>query len=614
MIWNRDGRQLYSKGMELDTESGSSSPLYVDGAGPAVADPTGSYLAAIGSDGKIVVVERPGGRRRSIDRRVDGFQSLRFAPDGRLLAVLGHAENSGDKQVLELWKTNGDGPPVQLAGAIAGHCLISFSGDSRRIAWWSSARPSIVVAPTHDDRAVAELALPPGTMHLLEMVLDSSGTQVAWSEWGWKQDTIAQVTIQDVATGAIIGRLPATGATVMVEELAFSPDDRFLFGNEWNGRGHPSLPPPTWKWNRILMWELKSRELVLLLSGKGFARGFGAHGELAVIRPAPHADDSQIEIFRPVDLAERVAEAGLGSCAHIGSLAHWRHTEGTFLWFGWPTWLAFIAYFVVLFSSLKRFRYGEAMPAGLARITAVLGTVAVVWQMIRMLGVFDLADWTERELALAIICSIMPVTIGTVAAWYSVRNLWSAHRGDNVPVIRPLVSLEEFDRLNRRANRWLTVAWAGGIVFVLTAAIDGSVPRFGLLGSVIFVAVAGYLLVTILFLPVSLAALVTAKGWTLPGIHLPHGWHVPPRVALGLWTCGDVFAAIYVFIGMWHRVAHRAWVQFPVWSWGLDFDLLPKRETLGSAAFASAVVFSVMALAAVRRIATNADAKQNNDA
>ena len=263
------------------------------------------------------------------------------------------------------------------------------------------------------------------------------------------------------------------------------------------------MPPPTWKWNRILMWELKSGELVLLLSGKGFARGLGAHGELAVIRPAPNADDSQIEVFRPVDLAARVAEAGLGSCAHIASLGHWRHTEGTFLWFGWPTLLAFIAFVVVTSSSLERFRYGQAMPAGLARVTAVLGVVAVAWQMIRMLGVFDLADWSERELGLAIICSIMPVTTGTVAVWYSVRNLSSALRGDNVPVIRPIVPVEEFDRLNRRANQWLMVAWAGGLVFVFTAGIDGSVPRFGLLGSLIFVGVAGFLLVTMLFLPLS---------------------------------------------------------------------------------------------------------------
>ena len=67
MIWDRDGRRLYLRGMELDTESGRSSPLLVEGAGPAVADPTGSYLAAIGANGKIVVVERASGRRdRSI--------------------------------------------------------------------------------------------------------------------------------------------------------------------------------------------------------------------------------------------------------------------------------------------------------------------------------------------------------------------------------------------------------------------------------------------------------------------------------------------------------------------------------------------------------------------
>jgi hypothetical protein len=607
MNWDRGGRRLYLRGMELDTESGRSSPLLVEGAGPAVADPTGSHLAAIGADGKIVILERASNRRRSIDRRVDGFESLRFAPDGRRLAVVGRAEDPGETRRLELWKTNEDGPPIELARAITGQCLMSFSGDSQRIAWWCPARPSIDVACTRDGSTVAEPALPASTL-LLDMVLNSSGTQVAWSERGWRLDTIMQVTIEDVATGVIIGRLPYTGKRRMVEELAFSPDDRFLFCNEWNASGNESLPSPAWKWNRILIWELKSGKLALCLSGKGFARGLGAHGELAVIRPAPKADDSQIELFRPVDLIARAAEAGLGSCAHIANLRQQRATDEAFLWFGWPAVIAFVAYFVLMSSSVDRWRHGQSMPAGLARVTAVLGVVAVAWQMIRMLGVFDLPDWRTRELALAIFCSIVPVTLGTVAVWYSARNLSSALRGDNVPFIRPPVSMEKLDRLNKQADQWVMLAWAGGLVFVFTAGIDGSVPRFGFLGGLIFVGVAGYLLVTILFLPVSLLALATAKGWPVPRIHRPQAWFAQPRVALGLWTCGAAIAGTYALFGVWQRVAHRAWERFPVWGWGLDFDLLPKRETMGSAAFAAAVVFSVVALTAVRRIATKARA------
>jgi hypothetical protein len=231
--------------------------------------------------------------------------------------------------------------------------------------------------------------------------------------------------------------------------------------------------------------------------------------------------------------------------------------------------------------------------------------------MIRMLSVFDLADWSERELGLAIVCSLMPVTTGTVAVWYSVRSLSSALRRDNVPVIRPIVPIEEFDRLNRQANQWLTVAWAGGLVFVFTAGIDGSLPRFGLLGILIFVGVGGFLLVSMVLVPLSVIVKLTAKRWSVPGIHRLQAWFAQPRVALGLWTCGAVIAGTYAWIGVWHRVAHRAWVRFPVWNWGMDFELLLKRETLGSAALASAVVFSVMAVAEVRRIATNAESKQN---
>ena len=46
----------------------------------------------------------------------------------------------------------------------------------------------------------------------------------------------------------------------------------------------------------------------------------------------------------------------------------------------------------------------------------------------------------------------------------------------------------------------------------------------------------------------------------------------------------------------------------------MDFDLLLKRETQGSAAFAAAVVFSVVGLTEVRRIAASAGAEQNNHA
>jgi hypothetical protein len=611
MIWDRDGRRLYSRGMELDTESGRSSPLFVEGAGPAIADPTGTYLVAIGANGKIVVVERASGRRRSIDRHVDDFDSLRFAADGRSLAVLSRSENSGDKRRLELWKMNEDAPPILLAGSIAGTFLMSFSGDSRQIAWWYPARQSIAVARTQDGSAVAEPALPPSTFPLLGMVLNSNGTQVAWSERGWMLDTIAQqVTIEDVSTGAIIGRLPCTGRKAMVEELAFSPDDRFLFGNEWNAGGNRSLPLSFWKSNRILMWELKSGELVLCLTGKGFARGLGAQGELAVFRPTPSGDDSQIQVYRPADLVARVAEAGLRPPAHGTKLDQWRQTRAAFQWFGWPTLLAFIAFFVVSSSSLERFRYGQAMPAGLARVTAVLGVLAIGWQLIRMLSVFDLADWTDRDLGVAIFCSIMPVTMGMVAVWYSVRNLSSVLRGDNVPVIRPLTTVEEFDRLNQQANQWLLVTWAGGLLFVFTAGIDGSVPSFGLLGILIFVGVAGFVLVTMLLAPLSLYGKLAAKRWPVPGIERLQAWLAEPNVALGLWTCGAFIAGIYVLMGVRHRVTDRAWVRFPIWNWGMNFDLLLKRETLGSAAFAAAVVLLTVALTNVYRIAANTKASK----
>ena len=151
-------------------------------------------------------------------------------------------------------------------------------------------------------------------------------------------------------------------------------------------------------------------------------------------------------------------------------------------------------------------------------------------------------------------------------------------------------------------------------MFAFTAGIDGSVPRFGLLGLLIFVGVAGFLLVSLVLVPLSMLVRLTANRWSVPGIHRLQAWLAQPRVALGLWRCGAVIAGIYALIGVWHRVADRAWERFPVWNWGMDFDLLLKRETLGSAAFAAAVAFSVVALTEVRRIATNAGAKPNSHA
>jgi hypothetical protein len=603
MTWDRDGRRLYLRGMEIDTQSGRTSPLVVEGAGPAIADPTGSYLAAVDTGGKIVVVDRATGRRRSIDRRVDGLDSLRFAPDGGSIALLSHTDQPGRERRLELWKMNVDGPPIPLAQSITRHCLMSFSGDSRRFAWWCPARPFIVVVRTKDGATVAETPLPRDTGPLLEMAVNSGGTQIAWSRAGWSSDFITQVTIEDVATGAIVSRLPCTGTTGFVEELAYSPNDRFLFGQYM------------WKFNRILMWELASGELVLRLSGKTFARGLGARGELAVVRPTPDTHDSQIEVLRPVELAARITEAGLGPCARVYDVGQpFRSLSMIGLAFGWPTLLAFIAYVVVNVSSLERFPHGQAMPPTLARVTAVLGVVALAWAITRMLGVFDLPDWTALELGVSVTASAMPAMLGTVAVWYSVRNLSSALSGDNLQVIRPIVSMEDMEQVGQWGSRRLMPAWAGWLIFVFTAGLDGSVPRFAFTGLLIFGGVGGFLLVSMVLVPLRLFANRAKKRWPVPGFHRLQAWLARPRVALGLWTCCAVVAGMYTAAGVWDRVAHRAWERFPLWDWGLEFTLLFRRETLGSAAFALAMVFLAVALTEARRIARHAKATSDEHA
>ena len=228
--------------------------------------------------------------------------------------------------------------------------------------------------------------------------------------------------------------------------------------------------------------------------------------------------------------------------------------------------------------------------------------------MIRMLGVFDLADWSERELGLAILCSIVPVTTGTVAVWYSVRNLSSALRGDNVPVIRPIVTVEEFDRLNQRANQWLMVAWAGGLMFVFTAGIDGSVPQFGLLGILIFVGVAGFLLVTILLVPLSLFAKLTAKRWSVARYPSPTSLARPAQS--GAWPV-DMRSRHCWDLCVLRRMASRGPPSLgavPGLELGHGFHVALSARNPGFRGVRAAVVFSAVALIEAHRIARNAKA------
>lgn len=627
MIWDRAGRRLYLKGMELDTESGRSSPLLVAGAGPAMADPTGSYLAAVDAKGKIVLVDRASGRRRSIDRCVDGFESLRFAPDGRSLAVLSRSEKPGGKPQLELWKTTENGPPVRLTGSITGHCLMSFSGDGRRFAWWCSGQPSIVVARTEDGSLVAEPSVPPGEPSPWEMALNPNGAHVAWSYSGWivsGNSTIRSVVVEDVATGAIIGRLPGTTLMGFVEDLAYSPDDRFLFGRVWGEA------PPQSDWlslidrrsssragiDEILMWDLTSGELVLRLSGKAFARGLGANGELAVLRQTtPDADDLRVELVRPADLAARIAAAGLRPSTGDAQVFRVLRLPLQNLMFGWPTLFGFIAYLIVYLSSLERLRRGQAMPPNLARVTAAIGVIAVAWAIARTLGVLDLPDWSAGELGFAIWCSLIPVTLGTAAISDSVRNLSSAYHGDNVPVLWPTARKEDIKGIGLWALRRLVAAWAAWLIFMVTAALDGSVSRFGLLGILLFEGLPSGLLIVVLVIMALVSLRLQAEKRTtrsrVPGMNRLRGWLAQPRVTLAVWTCGAVIAAIYGLIGVWDRVVHRAWERFPPLRWGeMEFRMLYRRETLGSAAFAAAVVFLAVAVTKARRIARTAKAKR----
>jgi hypothetical protein len=317
----------------------------------------------------------------------------------------------------------------------------------------------------------------------------------------------------------------------------------------------------------------------------------GANGELAVLRQeTPDADDLQFELVRPLDLAARIAAAGLRPSAGDAGVFRVLRLPLQNLMFGWPTLLGFIAYLIVYLSSLERLRRGQAMPPNLARVTAAIGVIAVAWAIARTLGVFDLPDWNAGEMGFAIWCSLIPVTLGTAAIWHSVRNLSSAQHGVNAPVLWPTARKEDIKGIGLWALRRLVAAWAAWLTFMVTAGLDGSVSRFGLLGILLFEGLPSGLFMVILgimaLVSLRLQAEKRTKRWPVPGTDRLRGWLAQPRVALAVWTCGALIAAISTLIGIWHRITHRAWERFP------------------------AAGFLVVAVTKARRIARTAKAKR----
>jgi tRNA A-37 threonylcarbamoyl transferase component Bud32 len=608
--WSRDGRQLYFQGVRIDAANGRTAELSIEGAGPAVADPTGSHLAAVGADGTIVVLHRATSRRRQIERRVTTLAALRFAPDGRSLAVLSESQSSGGARQLELWKPDGDAPPIQVVGPLSGNWLVRFSGDSSRLAVWCQSRPSsVMIANTRDGSTIAELALLPEGMPPLDLALNNDGTELAWSPHGHfyqrAHGMIADVINQDVATGAVVRRL-FTGGSSIVDAQAYAPDGRFLFGHEMGTTLSLAgfLSGEGWVgFERVAVWDLTTGQLVLWLPGEAFADGTGAHDELAIYRQMDVPKPFRIEFVRPAVLAARIADAGLGPCVRAPVID--RLDAQTLLSFvlGWPTLLGLAAFCVVNVSSLNRYKRGQAMPPTLALLTAVLGLIAIVWAIFRLLGVFDFPDWSWLEMGLAIVASFVPVMMGTIAVWTSVRSLASARRGENVPVIRPYAPLEDIDRAGAWGVRLLAAMWAGWIVFIVAAALDGSVPRFGLAGLLIVGGVAGFMLVVMLLVPLRLVAERRMKRWSVPAMKRLQEWFAPSRVALSLWTCIAVVAGIYAAAGLWEWIAARAWRLLPAWHWGLEFEVTIQRQTLHSVTFAVAIVVLAAALLKVLRLA-----------
>ncbi|MFO0811505.1 MAG: protein kinase [Gemmataceae bacterium] len=630
--WDRAGRRLFLPGAEFDAATGRCTPLTVTGAGPAIADPTGAALAAVDAQGKVVLVDRATGRRQRIDRRVLDLKALRFSPDGRRLAVVTTSKGPTTDQQLELWDVAGEGPPVVVAGPVPGRVtmrsndgtqvwlaewVVRFSADGERLAWWHPGRQAVAVSRAGSGRVVAEIPVPPDTDPPQALALCPDGSQIAWRE-GPREgsgDVLPQLVIRDVATGGVVRRLPTIGRSTRLAPLAYTPDGRFIVGREWGHlfalspetqRGTYSVPPTSQSIDRVLVWDPVTGELIAWFVGASFAEGQGPGGELAIVRGHGEWDVSPlaVETLRPkdlTDLAARVTESGLGPSMRLPeSLSFFRLDP---LNVGWPALLAFLAFMTVNASSLERYRHGRAMPPALAKVAALVGGVAVVWALMRLLAVFDVPDWSAQEVLFASVGTFITTAMGANAVWYGVRNLHSARSGDNTPVIKPMAPMAQIDRAGAWGARVLVACQPAWLLFVFIAALDGNALRLGLAGIVLSGAIGSFLLITMLGVPLALFAYQLAARWPALGAPRLCAWLAHPRVATVVWTLTALTAAGYLTLGVERRIADRAWENLSAPSWGLDFALTVGPTTLRSLALTVAVVVLVVSLARLWQIA-----------
>ena len=149
-------------------------------------------------------------------------------------------------------------------------------------------------------------------------------------------------------------------------------------------------------------------------------------------------------------------------------------------------------------------------------------------------------------------------------------------------------------------------------MFVFTAGIDGSVPRFGLSGILIFVGVAGFFFVSMLLVPLSLVAKLTAKRWSVPGIHRLKAWLAQPQ-------CGaspvDMRSRHRWNLCVHRRMASRGRPSLgavPGLELGHGFRLAAEARNPGFGSVCGGSRVFGSRLDRVRRIVASAGAEQNN--
>ncbi|MGO9920187.1 MAG: WD40 repeat domain-containing protein, partial [Isosphaeraceae bacterium] len=288
-----------------DTDSGrelAGCEEVLGGACRIALSPTGSQLAMLSNQGRLVVFDRSTSRSRVLtagSQRIVKYHSLSFSSDEDLLAV-GRETHPGGAQPPEVWDIATAKRLAVFPGSSFGEHVF-FLPSRRSLIVMGGAAPRIwrIDPPSAPDALAGHAA------EAWAAVFAPDGKVLATGS----DDTRERQTIKlwDPASGRLRAGWKAHTATVAA--LAFSPDGR-LFASGSLDSGKPGNP-------NVILWDATSCERLAILDGHaGSVRSvaFSPDGRLL----ATASDDGTARLW---DIAEKKTRTVLeGHAAQVNSI------------------------------------------------------------------------------------------------------------------------------------------------------------------------------------------------------------------------------------------------------------------------------------------------------